>query len=437
MEPKVKDSFHMVSLVVRHTRDIPKVRSKAKLLAEKIGFCRLDVIRIALSASEMARFILLYTKGGIIKISLITMEQPELGTGIELYVEGEAPLGLQHEAVKRTLSRIKEPEKIHPIPGLKKVMDFVMIRILREEAAIHVRALKWGLEVSIDDIQKIDASIRSELFADTEESYIENLRAKHEEVVRLLREKIEKNRELDRANSELLQLSKDLEALAHERTLAELALRVADQIRNPAITIGGLTKLLAKELPEGVPGKKKLEAIFKEACKLEKIVKNFEQLAKSQTRFFTQKDLRSVVQEAVKTWRQSTSRRGIKTQLFIESSPIPVKINPRTFKVAFLHILRNAEEASPPEGTIKIQVGIGDHGRPFVAVSDQGPGIPEEIMDRLFKTTVTTKSKGAGVGLMMVKQVMEEHQGEVKIDTKSGKGTTVNLIFPDRWKEFP
>ncbi len=433
MEPGVAEKLHLISLVIRKNRDVPGVRAKAKLLAGRMGFQRLDVIRVALAASEVARFLLLYTGGGVIKISLIKMDREELGVGIEFFFEGrKAPRAwMQRSPNGPESSGIPH---MHPWPGLRKVLDLVQIDEFLPGSPVRIRALKWGLNLSWEELQAREPSIRDDLFADTEESYLENLRAKHEEVLVLLRERSEKNRELDRANNELLELGRDLEALAHERTTAELALKVADQIRNPVTTIGGLANLMARELPKDIPGRNKLEAILKEARRLEEIVRDFEQLAVEQMRFFQKEDLRSLTREGVSSWSQRAVHKGLKTELHSCESPLPVWINPRTFKVALVHLLRNAEDASPPGGTIKIEVNRME-GRPFVSVSDQGAGIPENVLNRLFKASVTTKARGAGVGLLLVKQIMEEHQGEIRIETTPGEGSTVSLVFPERWKE--
>ncbi len=432
MEPKIDESLHLISLVVKKDGDVPKVRAKAKLLASQLGFARLDVVRVALAASEMARFLLLYTSGGIIAFSLIKMKREARGTGMELFFEGHnKSLSREQQArVQRHLVNIKH---IHPLPGLKRVLDYLEVPRFHPGHPLRIRGLKWGLPLSWEELRAREEAIRKELFADLEESYLETLRAKHEEVLMLLNERSEKNRELHRANRELLQLSRDLEALAHERTMAELALRVADRIRNPAISIGGLARLLAKELPRELPAREKAGAILKEAKKLERIVKDFEELARTQTRFFAWEDLRDVVKEGIRPWIQTASMKGLRPDLQLTDKELMVYINSRTFKVALLHTLKNAEDASPPSGTIKIEVGCKD-GCPYVAVSDQGPGIPEEIQDHIFKRSITTKSKGAGVGLMMVQQIMEEHQGGIDIQT-SGEGTTVTLRFPERWKE--
>lgn len=70
-----------------------------------------------------------------------------------------------------------------------------------------------------------------------------------------------------------------------------------------------------------------------------------------------------------------------------------------------------------------------------MAIRDHGPGILPEVHEKLFKGLVTTKPSGTGTGLIMVHHIMKEHQGEIDIKGRSGLGTTVRLIFAERWKE--
>ncbi len=257
-----------------------------------------------------------------------------------------------------------------------------------------------------------------------------------DELIRLLSEKAQHTRELERLNEQLVNLASDLEALAHEHTLSELALEIADRFRNPAFAIGGLLQKLKTVCQEHPTGKKYLEACLAEAQKLESRVKAFEALSKKRTVFFKQLDLRELVKDAIKTWQGTFFKKGISYNLAMPDTPLHVKADERTFKVALLHVLKNAAEASPPNGTIEISVVPPDMSGPQVVVRDHGPGIPESVLKRLFKERITTKSSGHGLGLMLVKRIMREHQGDVIIERPSnGPGTIVRLTFPRRWRE--
>jgi len=431
----VNQHIHVLTLIIKKQGDIPLVRSKAKLFAEICGFSKTRRVQLAVAASELARYLLNFTRGGKASFYIVCRfadpARTPLSSGIKLYFKGKS------SCVDRISKQAGKAEPgISPelFKALESVMDELDIQRCRVGVPLEVKAILWGGRESCESLEKKNELIKKQLFADMEESYLENLRAKHEEVLELLKTISRKNIELDKANSELLELSKDMESLVHERTVVEFALRIADRIRNPATVIGGLAKIVLKKLPEGTPERTKLEAIVQEAKKLEAIVKNFEGLAKEQERFFTDIDLKKLVREVVETWRPSFEQKELKLNMKMIDTPLSVRANPRTLKVAALHILKNAVDASPHGASLVIEVTRID-GRPVVSIRDFGPGIKKEIRDKLFKELVTTKPSGTGVGLIMVHHIMREHQGEIQIDSKPGIGTTVRLIFPIRWAE--
>jgi signal transduction histidine kinase len=323
-----------------------------------------------------------------------------------------------------------------PFAGIRRAMDSMRIINRGVRAPLSMEMVKWGVRKSWRELAESNEFLRKKLFRNAEESFVANLRAKHEEVLKLLEELSQKNRELDRANSELMQLSNDLETLTHERTMSEIALKVADRIRNPATAIGGLALILLKKAPHDKGIREKLEAIFQEAKRLEKIVKDFDSLANAKSRSFEKVDLRDVVNSVLETLTPSFEQKNINLRIKMTDDPVTALINPQTIKVALLHILRNAVEASRREGIIEVTVWRRD-GQPFISVRDFGPGIDTEVMEKLFRTSVTTKATGTGMGLMTVKQIMDEHKGsiEIKSGEEHGPGTEVMLLFPVRWGE--
>lgn len=259
------------------------------------------------------------------------------------------------------------------------------------------------------------------------------IKLQHERVMRLLKEKVGKNIELDRANAELLQLSYDIEALAQERTVAEMALKIADRIRNPATAIGGLARALRRDLPDELKDNPKLRAIDREVERLESRVRSFEVIAAEQKKLFVREDLRAIVAEVINTSSASLTKKDIELHVRKPAVPVLATVNRATLKVALLHVLKNAVEASSFGAHIEIGIRYHD-GHPVIRVIDRGTGIPENIKGRLFAGKISTKVTGLGVGLLMVRQVINEHQGRVNIKSSPGVGTAVTFTFPVRWE---
>ena len=436
---EIDKSLHILTLVVKNLADIPKVRAKAKLFAGMCEFDRISVTQTGTAASEMARLLVKISGGGAVTFNLVCCAYNSSAgyeqSGIELVFEGKRPCDPSAFAGGVCPLSLEELSRLPTIAGLKLVLDHVDIKSGLYGTPLKINALKWGTRSLWRDIKDKEASFRSRLFKDTEESYLENLKLKHEEALRLLEQITRQNRELDRMNSDLFQLGQDLETMAREHTIVQMALRIADRIRNPIAVIGGLARSIMKKDPSiGPEDRRRLETIRASVEELEGFVRDFEEYAGKELRSFATEDLRHIVDEALNTWRPGLARKGINLSVDMADGPVNIRANKRVLKTAFLHILRNALEASPVRGAIEVKVARLD-GRPVVSIRDNGPGIPEDIKKRLFAAPVTTKASGTGLGLFLVKEILGEHQGEIEIESAEGKGTTVVCSFPVRWKE--
>jgi signal transduction histidine kinase len=120
-----------------------------------------------------------------------------------------------------------------------------------------------------------------------------------------------------------------------------------------------------------------------------------------------------------------------------DAIPLPIASESRLRRV-FLNLLINAAQAvaedAEKEHFIRVVTRRGDDGAVVVEIVDSGPGIPEEHLDRLFEPFFTTKPahEGAGLGLAVCRQVLDEIGGEIAVETSVGKGTTFRVTLPTR-----
>jgi signal transduction histidine kinase len=97
--------------------------------------------------------------------------------------------------------------------------------------------------------------------------------------------------------------------------------------------------------------------------------------------------------------------------------------------VVFQNILLNAAQAMDGQGQIDVTITRGE-GRCSVAITDRGPGMPEDIRAKAFEPFYTTKHRGTGLGLPIARRVVEAHGGHMKIDVPAEGGTTVSVELP-------
>jgi len=232
----------------------------------------------------------------------------------------------------------------------------------------------------------------------------------------------------------LEELNAEVETLITERTMGLMALTVADRVRNPATTIAWTCKrILEKEdAPERL--KEGLNIILSEAERLEAIVKDFQELFKARGSSFKHGEITGVVEGVISVAEKEALHKGIDLTVHISEAPLRMNMESNILRMALIHLVRNAIEATPSGGSVVIKT-YGDNEEVVVEVSDTGPGIPKEEIDRVFEPFFSTKKHRFGMGLSLVKQIVSEHLGEIKVESEMGKGTTFKLIFPVRWME--
>lgn len=123
--------------------------------------------------------------------------------------------------------------------------------------------------------------------------------------------------------------------------------------------------------------------------------------------------------------------RNIQISLEMQEPDAEIFADPRQFEMILLNLLRNAFDAFP-ENQVDKQVGIRSlaHGkRVLVMVEDNGSGIPPELIDQVFVPFFSTKEQGSGIGLSLVRQIMNKHQGSIHLESVPGVHTVVTLVF--------
>jgi len=97
---------------------------------------------------------------------------------------------------------------------------------------------------------------------------------------------------------------------------------------------------------------------------------------------------------------------------------------------AFLNIILNAIQAMESGGSLLVRTSLSDEGQITVSFSDDGPGISEEKAAQVFEPFFTDKSKGTGLGLAIAKNIVEEHGGEIRVESRVEEGTDIVITFP-------
>ncbi len=241
---------------------------------------------------------------------------------------------------------------------------------------------------------------------------------------------------MEATSQEILALNREMEALVMERTMSEMALGVADGIRNPLHVIGGFSNRLVRKTAPDDPARNWALAIAEAAKRLEEMVEKFENLAQNKKSFFSQEDLNKVVREILEMLHGDFDRKHIHLVTGYHPYPVYAQLNKHLLKVAVAHLVRNALEATSPQGEIHVTTSL-DQDYATLVLQDTGKGMPPEVVTKVFEPYFTTKVGGTGLGMVFVRQIVDEHRGTMNLESEVGVGTTVTIKLPFRFLEAP
>ncbi len=211
--------------------------------------------------------------------------------------------------------------------------------------------------------------------------------------------------------------------------LGELTAGIAHEFRNGLATIHGYSRLLD---PEALPRQYRayVEGIRQEAEVLGKVVTNFLNFARPEQVVFAPVDLGAIARRAADDLRHDLPDR---TTIAIDGGFAEIQGDEALLRQVFGNLLRNAAEACESAGvtpTITIQGQVDPAGRSCrVSVDDNGPGIAQDVRERVFRPFFTTRSRGTGLGLAIVQKIVLMHNGRVAIGASPTGGARLQLTF--------
>jgi two-component system, NtrC family, sensor histidine kinase HydH len=213
-----------------------------------------------------------------------------------------------------------------------------------------------------------------------------------------------------------------------------LAAGLAHEIRNPLSTINITLQLLREQLAER-PGAresadlKRVDVTLKELRRLERIVQDFLRLAREPSARPRRRDMNALVEDALNFMAAEFRAAKIDVVSQLDRRLPPADVDDSLFRQALLNLLRNAAQAMAHGGTLTVQSRAED-GSFVLDVIDTGPGMPVAVQDRAFDVFFSTKPGGTGVGLPLVRQIVELHGGVVTCESAEGHGSRFSIRIP-------
>ncbi len=251
--------------------------------------------------------------------------------------------------------------------------------------------------------------------------------------------------------SEISNLQRRVTQVETLAALGEMAANVAHEIRNPLGGIGGFAGLLDRKLAKDDPNRKLIKPIVEGVSRLNTIVSDLLSFTRPQKLNPVKVVLQDTLQEIIDFFRISLGNLDKDVELITQfpDNEIHVYLDSQLFQQIVINLLKNAYDAIEDSGTIEVRIRMNmpeslsdvldedekdELLRMFsymeIDIVDNGIGIPEETLPKLFNPFFTTKDDGNGLGLAITRKIINLHKGDITVASEVNKGTTFTISLP-------
>lgn len=228
--------------------------------------------------------------------------------------------------------------------------------------------------------------------------------------------------------SEIKFLEKEIMREDRMRVLGELSATIIHDIGNPLAGISNLIEVMRNKKLDREDEEEALDIIQSEVSDLNKMVRDFLDYTKNKGADKEVVNLRELISEIIFLFRIEARRKNIALEYEFDENDIYLYINRMEVKQALTNIIKNSIHAVEKDGIVKIVASKKD-GKINITISDDGVGIKEEDLNRIFDLFFTTKNSGTGLGLPVAYKSIKANGGYISVGSKEGKGTNFIITF--------
>jgi two-component system sensor histidine kinase PilS (NtrC family) len=230
--------------------------------------------------------------------------------------------------------------------------------------------------------------------------------------------------------TEVMELEREVRRQERLAALGKMAAGLAHEIRNPLASMRGSVQVLASELSFSQDQAQLMQIVLRESDRLNRIVSDFLTYARPPKIERSMVELASLLSETIALLRNSPELRP--DHVINEAYPpasVLYQADPNQMRQIFWNLARNAIQAMPQGGELKVTLEARRSGDLMIAFSDTGQGMSREQRERLFEP-FNSSSGGTGLGMAIVYQLVRDHNGKILVDSKSGVGTRIAITLP-------
>ncbi len=216
--------------------------------------------------------------------------------------------------------------------------------------------------------------------------------------------------------------------ILHEKivSLAKFSAGIAHELKNPLTVIMGFGELVEMGVEDP---KVAIKRVKDQASRAYQIIEGLKRLSQNRPPVPKQVEINSLLDSSLALLHYRFTRENIELKKNFYEPFLPIMADETQLQQIFLNLIGNALDALDKEKKIIIETRLEDE-KAVVKISDTGVGIPPENLNKIFQPFFTTKKEGSGLGLSIVKDLVEANFGEIKLESEVNKGTTFTLFFP-------
>jgi signal transduction histidine kinase len=268
-----------------------------------------------------------------------------------------------------------------------------------------------------------------------------------ERVYEATHELAQRNEQLEETNRQLWQTTRRLTELERLAAAGQTAAQFAHEVGTPLNLISGHVQLLRTRLSSDENARARLETISAQIERIERIVRGMLDRTRPAVAALTPVDLNALLHSIFDATAPALNVRNVQLEIDLAENLPLIAGNADRLQQVFINLINNALDAMPDGGRLRVRTGQiesandvaganatdgKNHSHVFVEFADTGCGINEELRARIFDPFYTTKEsgRGTGLGLVVVRQVVREHRGEIEVESEPGSGAQFRIMFP-------
>lgn len=234
---------------------------------------------------------------------------------------------------------------------------------------------------------------------------------------------------------ELRLMERQLVRAGKLQALGELTAGLAHEIKNPLASMKGAAQIISDEIPAASPRRRMLDILSKEIDRLTAVLERFLSFARLPRFTVDDVKLRDVVEPVVELMSAQARQSGVTLQCVGCADALVVRGDKENLTLVLMNLVLNAIQASPAGGQVEVRCMRETVRRAHycvIAVRDQGPGVPDDLREKIFNPFFTTRDAGSGLGLSIAARIVDGHEGFIEVSAAQGGGAVFRVVLPAR-----